>query len=109
MRNRIVRGLVMAVALIVCGLSASGAFAQPPAASAAPALPMVSAASVVPASSTPASAQPSPSWLDELTLGHAALTSCNNFCCTNNTQCIQACGDAAACTGSPSCKRCILL
>ncbi len=34
---------------------------------------------------------------------------CNNFCCTSNTQCTIRCGDAAACVGTGSCKRCIFL
>jgi hypothetical protein len=34
---------------------------------------------------------------------------CFNFCCTSSSQCVDRCGDAAACTGSSFCKRCILL
>ncbi len=41
--------------------------------------------------------------------GTPELGGCSNFCCTSNTQCTLRCGDAAACVGTGSCKRCIFL
>lgn len=105
--------IMMALMLLVGGLSMPVWAADEPVSAAAPVVvPEITDIfqSPVEASATPAATENSGViWMNQL-LADPSLTACNNFCCTSNTQCRTACGDAAACvTSSPGCKRCILL
>lgn len=104
--------IMMVMMLLVGGLSMPvWAADEPVSGAASTAVPEITDILQAPveASATPAATEdPGVVWMDQL-LADPSLTACNNFCCTSNAQCRTACGDAAACVGSPICKRCILL